>query len=320
MKIIRITLIYVAIIISIISCKKEEKTESPSIDLQQNNRITQQLKYFKLTLNLKSTVSIPTDSAEWYLEGLLNYENANNDHAIKNLEFFKDSLVVITEDGNISIEQLDIAYNYFTQKLSDALGAKNDSSFMMDMIDLSIKDSQLKNTGTKTIQMTGSLGLHYIGSYVAFEFTDYWRWGWDMGKCGSYSGGDGQDAADKLEYRFNHPNYSLGVGHYLTDVEVVAATPFDYYDPDYIGPFQPNMIFLASGQGENPLVEPCLSPSNLNYYLSKFDYIMNDKKPTGKTFKSVDVTDDFFSSINTWTRLHDYYLYYATYVSDPIGH
>ena len=73
------------------------------------------------------------------------------------------------------------------------------------------------------------------------------------------------------------------------------------------------MIFWASGPGYNPPSEPCLSPLELNYYLSKFEFIKNNCKPNGKTFKNVEVNGTFGLQINTWERIHYYTLYYGIF-------
>lgn len=261
---------------------------------------------------MKSSDSISLDSAQWYLEALINFEKAYNDHQLINLEFFKDSLPVITENGLISNEQMELAYSYFSQKIVEALALKNDPSYLVDMIDLKIKDDQNVNSEDKIIEMNASLGFHYIGNFIAFEFDDYWRWCWNLGKCRAYFGSG--DAADELEYRFNHPAYVLMPGYFLLDVEMISTYLFEYPDPNNPGPYGDYMTFYASGPGENPAEEPCLSPTELNYYLTKFDYIMNLNKPAGKTFKSVDVVDDFMPAMNQWRRFHTYQLYYATYI------
>lgn len=321
MKSIQFLLLATVLLCCAISCNKEEKADTLYNEIKQNPKVAQRLQHFKQSLQFKSTDTISVDSAEWYLEGLINYEKANNNHQIINLEFFKDSLPVISEDGRVSIEQMESAYAYFTQKVDEAIASKNDPNYMMDMIDLNFKESQSNSNGTITIEMNASLGLHYIGSYIAFEITDYWYWGWDMGKCGQYQGqGTGQDAADQLEYRFNHPSYRLGPGYFLTDVDLISTVPGEYYDANNPGPYEPRKIFYANGYGQNPPSEPCLAPDELNFYLSTFSYVMNDKKPVGKTFKSVDVIDDFIPAMTTWYRFHLYHLYYATYVPDPGGH
>jgi hypothetical protein len=90
----------------------------------------------------------------------------------------------------------------------------------------------------------------------------------------------------------------------------IEADPIQY--PDTNNQYGDYMIFETSGIGEEPTEEPCLDYNELNYYLSKFDYIKNYNKPSNKSFKSIYVYDDFALGITYWIRRHFYELYYAT--------
>lgn len=300
-------------------CKKDEQQSSvKKTDSQIDAKIAKQLLAFHEQLNLKSGGSLQTDSAIWYLEGLLNFENANNDHHIINLTFNYDSIVVYTGGSTISIETLNSVYLYFTNRLNQISGAFIDSSYRFDLIDLSTSKNGLKN-GETVIKMIAPAGLNLIGDYFAFENEDYWIWGWDLGKCGSYSGNNiGTDAADKLQQRFNSP-INLLVDGYFTSVGDVEAWPWEsvYSDLNYPGSWYPSMIFYAAGSGPNPPLEPCLSPADLNYYLSKFDFIKNNCKPAGKTFKNVEVIDTYGLGVQYWERVHYYKLFYGIFHLNP---
>jgi hypothetical protein len=68
------------------------------------------------------------------------------------------------------------------------------------------------------------------------------------------------------------------------------------------------MIFYYDPGFSVPM--PCIDFNELNYYLSKFDYIKSINQPPGKTFKSVTVLDDQIPNYtdNFW---HIYNLYYG---------
>ncbi len=307
--------IIVATLLFTTGCKKDPNNDSASLNADSpKTKTARQLENFKSTLMLKSTGVLSIDSSEWYVEGLLNYEKANNDHYLFDLDFMKDSITVSTIGDEIPLEQLAQAYAYFCQKLNAFIAAKNDTSYKADLINLTIRDRQLKSSETKVIEMEASAGFGGLtGNYILFNSDDYWYWGWDLGKCSNYQGqGVGQDASDKLEYKFNHPLSSLPAG-YFTDVEQVVKSYADYPDPYYPGQYGDAMIFIASGIGEDPPEEPCLSPFDLNYYLSKFDYIKNDCKPSLKTFRNVDVEDTFYPAYNIWIRLHRYHLFFGIF-------
>ncbi len=311
----QLTLALALITLGIVGCKKEEAQKPDNnTDIKASKKTTQQLLSFREQLNLKTGRSIPTDSATWYLEGLLNFENANNDHKIFDLTFNHDSLVLYTAGSTISMEELNIAYNYFSDKLNQISLAYNDTAYKFDLIDIRINYSGLKS-GETIITMVAPSGYHLIGNYIAFETYDYWFWGGNLGKCGDYIGNNvGTDAADKLQARFNNPINPYEPG-YFTSIEEKQAWPYEtvYSDPNYPGSWYPAMIFWASGLGSSPPSEPCLSPLELNYYLSKFDFIKNYNKPPGKVFKNVEVKDTFGLSTQYWERIHYYTLFYGIF-------
>ena len=69
-----LTLSLVLITLGITGCKKDDIQNSDSkTDVKASLKTTQQLLSFREQMNLKSSSSLPADSATWYLEGLLNF-------------------------------------------------------------------------------------------------------------------------------------------------------------------------------------------------------------------------------------------------------
>jgi hypothetical protein len=157
-------------------------------------------------------------------------------------------------------------------------------------------------------------GFHLIDNYAAFGNDDYWKWGEHLGKCnGQYAGQ--LDATDVLETRINHPFEAIEPG-FFTEVNIITAFPDDYVDPNYSGPFEHFMIFMEVHPDPAPAgwQKPCLSPTDLNYYLSKFDQIKSlNQSAGGSQFKSVDVVyDHIFTEVST-VLLHKYRLAYGSF-------
>lgn len=298
---------------AIISCSKEADITDKQTCKTLPSKTTELILNFKQKLKQKSTATLTNDSATWYLEGLLNYENANNSHNLGDLEFFNDTLILSTSGSGIDIEDLNAAYIYFTQELNQISQQQNNPDFKFDLVNMEILPSNLKNGETK-VTMNASGGENLVGVYLAFGATDYWRWGWNLGICeGGYIG---TDAADMLELRFNNPAAGVNpLPGYFTEVETRVAwfSATQWYDPNYTLGWMPQKLFYANGTGNNPNPEPCLSPNDLNYYLSKFDEIKNSLKPVNKQFKNVEVEEDFYASTGTWSRGHDYYLNFGKF-------
>ena len=286
-----LTLGIVLLTITLNGCKKDEqKSPANNSGAQASSKITKQLLDFRDNLKLKSGGSLPADSATWYLEGLLNYENANNNHQFNGIEFISDTLTIYASGSSLTNTELNEAYIKFTQKLNLFAQSKNASNFSFDAISIAVTPVLLKNGETNLIMNAGG-GLNSIGIYMAFGLTDYWVWGNGGGKCGSFSGGS-SDAAQELAYRFNHPIAGIPAGSgFFTDLESKFADGWEYPDLNNPGPYCDSKIF--NFDAGNTGIVPCLSPTELNFYLSTFPFIVNDKKPPLKTFIDVSVTSYF---------------------------
>jgi hypothetical protein len=189
---------------------------------------------------------------------------------------------------------------------------QTDTSYKINVIDIETRETNLKD-GTISLVMSLSGGFGIInGNYFPFGSTDWWYWGGDAGKCGDYQGQSvGLDATDILEYKFNHPSIVSEPG-YFTSVTLEQAFPWDYYASNNPGPYCDFMMFYFSSLTSIP--EPCLSPEELNFYLSTFDYIKDDKEPEGKTFCNVDVSFDVVVNMTPYNGFHKYDLYYGYFI------
>jgi len=309
----KIFLYALMLMIVAISCKKDQNATNGSVN-QKTDVKTLILNFKdKLENHLKDGGTYTADSAVWYVEALLNYEKANNSHNFSDLKFYNDSILLNGTNGEFTIEELNTAYGYFNSMISAITGQSGDSSLFVDVIDINFKETGLK-TGTGEFEITLSTGRSTPINYVLFGVDEDWIWGYDQGGCNENPSTEESDAADKLEYKFNHP-LAVGQGGYFINIEYVDVRGDNYYDVNNPGPYCDAMIFFYMPNFEPP-DEPCIGSEELNYYLSKFDYIKNDNKPAGKTFKSVDVWEDMipWSVSNFW---HVYRLYYGVLSEDP---
>jgi hypothetical protein len=294
---------------AIISCQKDKaeiKDESIKSDA---TRITKQLQAFKQNLQSKSGETMAADSAEWYLEGLLNLEQANNNYVFGDVDFYHDTLTVSVTDGQISLEELNNLYTTIDAWAETLQQQSGNEDYTFDIVDLNLETTGLKS-GTQKLVISLSGGVLGTGlNYIPFGPTDYWSWGSWAGKCGDFSGYLGKDAATELQYKFRNPIRVPGPSIY-TSVEIVVVIPgFDseFYDPNN-APYDGYMLYRES---EDADFERCLSPSDLNYYLSKFDYIKNMKQPDYKQYKTVNVNYMFDIGADYWIQEHKYSLYYG---------
>jgi len=314
-----LTLVLLIVTLTFGGCKKDGKinpVNKPGTQLQ--SKTTKQLLSFREHLKMKSGEALPVDSATWYLEGLLNLENANNNHQFDGLEFYHDTLIVNTAGNSLSAAELNGAYEHFTEEINLIAQAQNISNFEFDAIDISLTKNELQ---TNEIQIAMAIAggpntTTIINNYVPFGVTDFWSWGFGYGKCGDYGGqGGASDAAQQLNYKFNHP-IALGRPGYYTDIVAVYAIGDEYLDASNPGPYCDYKIFFYDATYTG--IWPCLAPNELNYYLSTLPYIINDKKPeepAGLSYKNVSVQAVFYPD-GTSVYFHYYTLNYGIFHED----
>ncbi|MBW6490651.1 MAG: hypothetical protein K0B15_05575 [Lentimicrobium sp.] len=303
-------------VLAVASCKKDNVPDGSNEDLNAhgNNKVTSILLDFKQTLKHKSTGTLIADSAEWYLEGLLNLEQANNSHEFGRVDFYHDTLIVNLIGNQVSLVDLNNLYSAISDWVNNIKQSKNNESYTFDIINLSFEETGLKN-GDKNLAVSLSGGLiGYIPNYVPFDSTDYWYWCCGMGKCGDYTGQYiGRDATTELQFKFRHPLVVEPTGYFVS-VQSSLAMFYDYMDNE--NPFGQYMMFYRSGYGPN-VPDICPSPDELNYYLNKFDYIKTSKAIPGKTFSNVEVGWSHGVALPYWEAMHYYTLYFGEKIENP---
>jgi hypothetical protein len=293
-------------VIMLSSCNKDGANMN---SINEVDLTTQKLIEFKNKLNSKDGSFLSLEDATWNLEGLLNYENANNHHDMKDIIHQYDTLVYNFQSLKISFSELGVIYSDLNHRLDQHLQLNPHSTF--DLIDL----ETVQSYNQVEIIMISAIGQPNTKlQYNPFISTDYWRWGWSLGKCDGTL--VGSDAAQQLKVRFNNPVGSFVSGYY-TNVEMKSVHPINYPDPNSPSTY---MMFLASGIGEYPQANPpCISPNDLNYYLGKFDYIKDLNCPSGKKFRNSNVLSGTGTGTNNWNVYHSYELYYGKFTSGSSG-
>lgn len=287
------------VILFMISCQKE-KSDVSKVNTDQN--ITKKLLDFKNKLGTKNPDIISPDSARWYIEGVLNYENANNDHKITNLSFNYDTIQYNYSIDALDYSQLETIYIALQKEIDYNL--KQVPVSLCDMINLKFLPFD-NGINVVLVSTFGSKAPKYL--YAQFGSDDYWRWGQNQGKCDGTC--VGSDACDQLQTKLNSPLNKPYIVGYYTSIVCVNENYNSHPLPNY-----QYRMFMASGGGSSvPTPGPCISPDQLNFYISNFDYIKDINCPPGKEFKNVNVTEDYATS-DYWSVAHHYKLYYGTFV------
>ncbi len=286
------------------SCKKDEN-DAPAANTTKDP-IAEKLLDFKQTIQSqnKEAVLYTMEDAEWHLEGLLNLEEAYNEHEYHGLKFENRTYEVPVSNGQISSNDLNLAYESFLAEINSLLA--EDESLMSDIVDIEIEENQLKD-GTANVNMVYSFGSTVnLYNYVQFGPTEYWVWCEDCGPCGPNPSTETTGGTNLLQYKFNHP-LSTGQSGYYTNVAFAMVYPQDF--PEYSNnPAYPDREHIMY-QGYS--WDDCLSPAELNFYLNHFDYIKANKVPSNKDYKSVEVLDEMFGGGIFYC--HIYKIYYGDF-------
>lgn len=288
----------ISVIIS--SCQKD-KWEISTMCAPSESKVTRQLINFKKSLVLKSNQLISLDSTIWYVEGILNYERANNSHEFTSHKFIKDTIENFSKGENLST--IDILNLYQTLEVILNQRQNQNGNHDIDFIDLNLQRSLNDNNFIIMTHVIGEKGIQ--PSYKPFGPTDYWEPGGFTGKCGDYAGQCiGRDATTELTSKINSV---LSTPGYYTSIVNEYAEPFMFESND--NPYGNFMMWTST------IPNYCISPEELNYYYSKFNFIKDSLQPTGKSFKSVDVI--FTVIVGKSTQLHMYDIYYGTKIENP---
>ncbi len=76
------------------------------------------------------------EDAEWHLEGLLNLEEAFNEHEYHGLKFENRTYEVPVSNGQISSNDLNLAYESFLAEINSLLA--EDENLRSDMVNINI--------------------------------------------------------------------------------------------------------------------------------------------------------------------------------------
>lgn len=259
------------------------------------------------------------DSSQWYMEGLLNFENACNGHQ-NTLDIKKDSLIIHSVNGVISLGLIDSILTYFTNKLKSFKAGGNDSTFIINLVNIDAK--QNGNSDSYIFDMEAALGWVAPPSYNYYPFYDdllvnsEW-WG---GKCANSDPPYFRDARSELEIRFNHPANSLGSGYFIDVQYIWIASGTNPSDPNHPNPGPNSHQDMMFWSYDLPyLSNLCLPKEELNYYLSTFSYLQNKYRIGNLTFSNVYVDKVQCNGGGTITDYcFNYFMYYGTFIpKDP---
>lgn len=304
----------------IIACTKEKETivsqnASETITISKEDDMSAYLKQFKekMQSEAKGNEILSMEEARWHLEAVLNYTYGDAGRQITDVQY--DTLhYTIRVDGNkVSLAQLNEAF----EELSHGVEKAFDKCVLPDKSVLAIQSIFENKYRSGDVDVRCVLYIRGLNAAVfcpVFDSTDYW-WEDDCsGKCGPYEGDCiGEGAVQQLQSKINSnmAYAACATGHgYFTDYSNVVI--FDYVASGLTDPNSPygyRVPFFYSDVNEYT----CLSPEDLNYYLSEALKLINEFRPDN--YVPVCMANEYMYAVPIGYHLayHEYTFTYGAY-------
>ena len=287
--IISISLLAVITGILLISCQKEAAHETAlqtkSADQLLEERI---LGFENITLNpTKNGTTMQLDSVLWYSEALLNYSNAEAYEELGAITVFKDTITLQNLPENYTQTDIAILYN----QIAETFASNKPLDKFFVFADVELICSNTKNGNEEQVVINRGFGSTEL---YGFAENDWWEAckieGTSMngGRCHGYTGGEGNDASDRIERMANARRGSIAIfggNIYFTDVDMIES---DNYYPELSNSFGFDPYCLFSYE-ENA----CLSPTMLEFYTDALATHTDYWAPDNLTLISYDLWPDF---------------------------
>jgi hypothetical protein len=234
------------------------------------------------------------NDAIWNIEALVNSRYARANESFAQLASAKSTIIVaLNDDGTIDNNALLVAVNQSKQKLTNQYQSFSENEKHVIAIDIRKKEPQVESATNIILEVEGVYGLRRPLSSLSFGPSDWWHWGFELGRCDVAPPTRVSDAALQLSLKLNRRAIVEPI--YFTDVELREFVGGTFPNPDDMTPDDNDRDFLTYFQDRNLPnynVLACLSPSDMNFYLAGGRTVINLLKPTGKSFINIDLHSD----------------------------
>ncbi len=279
-------LIIAAVIFS--RCKKS--TEDLTIDKNENQKCYQSEEDQRLEErilafrdgdeNARTTGQLDVEEAIWLIEATLNYTYGDNNPNYLGRK--RDSITLDLD--TLDIVNASSLYPVVLSELSKGFYADYFDSKKLTLVDLQLVTNGTKNDPEVLIVYYESGDCETTSDTAVFGDTDWWYYGFEMGKCNGYNDTTFiMDAAkmlqDKLQIKISAdipitspcPNGQIYYTNITTDYELAQ----EHINPNDTVPnsnYYDFLFYYSHTQIANH--HTCLSPDEMNwYYYSMYDFI-----------------------------------------------
>lgn len=277
------SLLIMTFVFLFVKCEKDSQSSVSSVmtSISKEDNMSKYLKQFKKTMQLasKDSQTLTLDDARWHLEAVLNYTYGDAGYETSIISRDTIDCTMLISNGEVSLHQLNKTFETLCKDVDKV--SKDCNLLMKSVLAIQTNFTNTSKDGNVHIQTIVTMrGYSSSLTPIMFGETDYW-WSYNtMGKCGPYVGECiGRGAITELTSRATMllPHYSCGDGY---------RTYFVDYEYEHVDPIQNELYDENSPCGNMLYMQPgsiaCLSPDEMNYYLSKSMYIVDLFKPEGK--------------------------------------
>lgn len=329
MKVLTHSISALILILGLIACKKDQPAKPISNSFKNEAIKTENLiNSFKsrISSGLKSTDSIPVDSAEWYLGSAINYTYGD----------------ATSTGSNLSVDSMFFSFHYE----GDYLPIRVASEFYDDIVDSirahyysveSINRHLLAVIVQQTSRTAQEIDFKIVSIVVynnfgntnwTFNDTDNWKWWNEGGNNGGYCAGPyyqtalESDAAEQIQQKvmFRKP-LPVGTYCYIQPMDIVDINASAYPNPNHSGSNNYYYYYLYKNSTQWPDCHTCLLWEEMNFYLLGAEHIVytanndpNDPgaRPPSQSFMTIDLRGDMIPSIPYTSYFHYGTVFYGT--------
>ncbi len=275
------------------SCKKDKQIvnneQSPEYTAKALN-IWHKLVYFneKIKSGARDNELIPSDSAIWYLETLLNVQQAV-DTAFNDSYMYEENYTIeVNENGLVNMNDVTTLYNQMVSDIEDELDqVESDYKFLI----IVILEEQPSRDGNINIKFGGVIAQGRFSTYTPFTDDDDWYYGNMLGReDGEYE--HESDAGQQLKYRINNQ----------------GIKPTFTYNT-WINPDQTINLYASNTQNrlyyEEAGSAPIINDTDMLMYLTNMHYLVyNDETDLiYGYFLTTYGSEIYFKLMNLWTNV-----------------
>ncbi|MCF8308778.1 MAG: hypothetical protein K9I68_07215 [Bacteroidales bacterium] len=321
-----ITIMAFVLALIITGCEKSEQTAKN----YNNNGLTKEDRQMEQKINAflnkmenpqKNDESLSVEETMWNIEAGLNYTYTDVSGNIDDVIIDSAKVELPLTNDEIAMTDVSQAYAMFEDSLL-AFQETLDGSHSIYITDIQVVEN-LQKSNTVTLKSTSSAYDNPPGDAWNITSSDYWYWGWELGKCDGSGQGEGFDAADRIQQVANNniPEVDGSLSVYPASVEIHTFNPADV--PDNDNPYGSSMLF--EDYQEETLNHYCLPPDEMTYYYNALEDIGANNQPNNKSIISYSLVDwtsygdtGYPDYDDTWYMIHHAEITYGRwYQSSP---